>query len=223
MLRVIGAGLSRTGTHSLHLALEMLGLKSIHFDTSRLNDVLFGANAHPDFHRYDDVDAVCDLPSAFFYRELADAYPNAKLILTARDVNDWYPSIREHFRSHPIANEMRLKYRLTKKLGIESWTFREPEIDTFRRHLRRNVYGNTVPREFLYKKRFVEHNERVKAAIPPNRLLVIDITAGEGWEKLCPFLGLPISTAPFPHVRPPSFPANDRNASAAVLEDEATR
>lgn len=210
MLRVIGAGLSRTGTHSLNAALELLGLKSIHFDTQRLNDVLDGSNLNPDFRRYDDVDAVCDLPVAVFYPELMAAYPECKVVLTVRDVNAWYPSIRDHFRKHPITNETRLKFRLARKLGINHESLRESEIDRFRRHLRHYVYGSTVPREFLFKKRYREHNALVIATVPKERLLVMDITAGDGWEKLCPFLGVDIPDKPFPHEDAPAFVANDR-------------
>lgn len=210
MLRVIGAGLSRTGTHSLSAALELLGLKSIHFDTQRLSDVLDGSNQTPDFRRYDDVDAVCDLPAAVFYPELMAAYPECKVVLTVRDVDTWYTSIREHFRKHPITNETRLKFRIARKLGIEHADFRESEIDSFRRHVRHYVYGSTVPREFLFKKRYREHNAQVIATVPKERLLVMDITAGDGWENLCPFLDVDIPDKPFPHEDSPAFVANDR-------------
>jgi hypothetical protein len=207
MLKVIGAGLGRTGTHSLHLALETLGLRSIHFDQERLNDVLFGANQAPDFRRYDDVDAVTDVPAAFFYHELLEAYPDAKVVLTVRDIEEWWESIRHHFTIHPITNQTRLKFRLAHKLGIDRWVWKEAPFDAFRRHLRQNVYGSSLPREFLYKKRYVEHNDQVVATVAPQRLLVMNISAGEGWEKLCPFLGLPIPDAPFPHTHQADYNA----------------
>lgn len=213
MLKVIGAGLSRTGTHSLSAALEVLGLKSIHFDTARLNDVLDGSNQNPNFRLYDDVDAVCDLPAAVFYRELMNAYPESKVVLTVRDVNDWYPSIRDHFRRHPISNETRIKFRVAHRLGVNHSAFRESDIDRFRRNLRHYVYGSTVPREFLFKKRYRDHNDLVIATVPKERLLVMDIPAGDGWEKLCPFIGADIPDKPFPHADAPAWVANDRRSS----------
>ena len=72
-MKILGVGLSRTGTMSLTLALRRLGLKAMHYDRVRLNDILDGSNPDPDFHRYDDVDAVTDIPSAYFYRELLEA------------------------------------------------------------------------------------------------------------------------------------------------------
>jgi hypothetical protein len=85
MLKVIGAGLSRTGTLSLCRALQTLGLSCLHFDQQRLNDVVEGRALNPNFRRYDDVDAVVDLPAALFYRELLQAYPESKVILTVRN------------------------------------------------------------------------------------------------------------------------------------------
>lgn len=196
MLQIIGAGLSRTGTYSLHLAIERLGFKSLHFDRTRLNDVLAGAVAQPDFRRYDDFDAVIDLPSAYFYRELLDAYPASKAILTIRDVDAWWKSIAVHFNViAPIAEDERLLHRIGAKLGLRR---PQAEFDAFRRRLRNYVYGSPLASEFLYKKKFQQHNEQVIASVPPERLLIMDISAGDAWDKLCPFLGVAIPDIPFP-------------------------
>ena len=99
-MKILGVGLGRTGTMSLTLALRRLGFRAMHYDRVRLNDVLHGSNTAPDFRRYDDVDAVLDVPSAYFYRELLDAYPEAKAILTVRDVEAWWKSIERHVNVH---------------------------------------------------------------------------------------------------------------------------
>ncbi|MFT3726420.1 MAG: sulfotransferase [Terricaulis sp.] len=212
MLKVIGAGLSRTGTHSLHAALEALGMHSVHFDSERLNDIVEGVEPHPNFRRYDDVDAVIDLPASLFYKELADAYPDAKVVLTLRDTDEWWRGIKRHFEINYVANERLLRHRLVQKLGV---AYEEAPIDRFRRALRQYAYGSTVPSEYLYKKRFDEHNRLVQATIPPERLLVIDITKGDGYQKLCPFLGLDPVASPFPHL----FAANDVHPEeAAAIE-----
>jgi hypothetical protein len=208
MLKVIGAGLSRTGTHSLHAALEQLGLHSIHYDTQRLNDIIDGSEPHPTFRRYDDVDAVVDLPASLFFKELADAYPEAKVVLTIRDVDDWWRGVKRHFEVNYVANERLLRHRVAQAIGVP---FRERPEDSFRRLLRQYAYGSTIPTEYLYKKRFIEHNHLVQTLIPPERLLVIDITKGDGWQKLCPFLGLDTMTSPFPHL----FAANDLHPEEA--------
>lgn len=173
-----------------------LGLRSIHFDAVRLNDVLAGAE-RPDFRRYDDVDAVVDLPAALFYRELMAAYPGAHVILTVRDIDSWWRSIAFHFNTaNPIPEHPRLLHRLSAKFGLP---WRESAHDVFRRNLRNHAYGTPVAREFLYKRRFAQHNRAVVAETPRERLLVMDIPAGDGWDKLCPFLGVQPPDMPFPH------------------------
>jgi hypothetical protein len=196
MLKIIGAGLGRTGTMSLHHALEILGFRSIHFDETRLNDVVDGSNSRPDFRRYDDVDAVVDLPAAHFYRELMEAYPGCKVILTVRNEDNWWTSIHAHFKQYAVP-EPRLRNYLGARLGVKAWL--ESDYHRFRRNLRNIAYGSPAPREFLYKKRFREHNEQVVATVPPDRLLVMDIAAGDGWEKLCTFLDVPMRNEEFPH------------------------
>ncbi|MES1201571.1 MAG: sulfotransferase family protein [Pseudomonadota bacterium] len=196
MLKVIGAGLSRTGTHSLHLALQMLGLRSIHYDQARLNDILFGETQHPDFRRYDDVEAVCDLPAALFYRELLDAYPDAKVVLTTRDLESWWRSVQVHFSVvAAVPEEERFVVRALRRLGVAQ---PRAEHDVFRRRLRNYAYGSPTPSEFLYKKRFVEHNEAVISSVPPDRLLILNFGAGDGWAKLCAFLHADAPDCPFP-------------------------
>jgi len=200
MGKIIGAGLSRTGTYSLQQALEILGFRCIHFDRHRLNDVLAGRTPNPDFRRYDDVDGVVDLPSAYFYQDLFTAYPGSKVILTVRDTEAWWRSIQHHLNVEcPVPASVSFKHHLAQKLGLEGRLWPESEYDVLRRNLRNCVYGSTEAREFLYKKKYAEHNRQVMATIPKDQLLVMDIAAGDGWEKLCPFLEQPVPDCPFPH------------------------
>ncbi len=178
-MKVLGVGLSKTGTTSLYRALSLLGLRSLHYDDRRLNDVIDGSNAQPDFRRYDDVDAVLDIPAAVFYDDLLEAYPDCRCILSVRDEDAWWNSIRAHFNDRqPIESRAQ---------------------NPFKWDLRHFVYGSATATEFLFRKRYREHNQRVRERIPAARLLTIDVAAGEGWEKLCPFLGMEAPAAPFPH------------------------
>lgn len=170
-MKILGVGLGRTGTASLTTALQLLGLKCIHNDVERLNDILLGTNSSPNFRRYDDVDAVTDVPTAYFFEEFLKAYPGLKCVLTLRNEDDWWRSIATHFRRIPIASEQENPVR---------W------------RIRHYIFGSAKPYEFLYKKKFREHNARVLACVPKNQLLVMDITQGDGWEKLCGFLGIPV-------------------------------
>lgn len=177
-MKILGVGLSRTGSKSLNNALLLLGYRSIHFEPQRLKDVILGTSKNPEFRRYNDVDAVTDIPAAYFYRELQDAYPECKFILTVRDVDSWFESIKWHFE-HTSPGE-------------------------FGRAMRKLIYGaETKAIETLFKKKFQDHNEQVVRTIPKTQLLIMNILEGDGWEKLCPFLGVPVPEQPFPHVLEP--------------------
>ncbi|MFZ5789775.1 MAG: sulfotransferase family protein [Pseudomonadota bacterium] len=187
-MQFLGVGLSKTGTSSLHRAMRILGFKSLHYDAVRLKNVILGIDNSPDFKIYDDLDVVSDLPSAFFYKEFARAYPNLKFILTVRDEDEWWVSIRNHYRRHPVRSE---------------------RDNPFRWHLRHYVYGSAIPNEFLFKKRFRDHNQAVMATIQADRLLVMNITAGDGWAALCDFVERP-------QPRGVPFPVANRAQEAAT-------
>jgi sulfotransferase family protein len=182
-VKFLGVGLSKTGTSSLHYAFQSLKLRSIHYDRRRLYDVVMGRNPHPDFRIYDDVDAVCDLPSACFYEEFLAAYPDLRFILTVRDEDSWWASMEQHLLRNPVPSE------------------RE---DPFIWKLRHFAYGTATAAEFIYRKKYREHNQRVIDRLPAERLLVMNIVAGDGWEPLCRFMGRPVPAVPFPvkHVTP---------------------
>ena len=193
---------------SLTLALRRLGLKAMHYDRVRLNDVLDGSNPKPDFHRYDDVDAVTDIPSAYFYRELLEAYPEAKAILTVRDVDDWWKSIERHVNVHFPYKPPKMFGYDSRRRALGSSPLSDPGADNhFKMLLLNAVYGSTIAMEYPYKKKYLDHNGSVVQEVPPERLLVMDITAGDGWEKLCSFVGMPVPEGPFPHEHHGARPA----------------
>lgn len=217
MLKIIGAGLGRTGTTSLHEALQRMGYKSLHFDEHRLNDILDGSTQRPDFRRYDDVDAVSDVPAALFYNELLGAYPDARVILTVRNVDDWWRSIQRLFsQTAPLEKYPQLRHQIAKKLGLGWLLGRESDEEAFLRNLRNCTYGSPKPIESLYKRAYLQHNEAVTARVRPDRLLIMDIAAGDGWEKLCPFLGISVPSVPFPYTnRTRAFVDRDQAAPSS--------
>ena len=199
-MKILGVGLSRTGTYSLAVALRQLGFNTLHYDRERLNDILDGTNPRPDFRRYDDVDAVTDIPSAYFYRELLQAYPSCKAILTLRDVESWWTSVARHVNVHNPYRSPRAFGYDSRIRALGSTPLTDPGADNhFKMLLLNCVYGSTIALEYLYKKKYLDHNEGVQREIPPDRLLVMNMPAGDGWEKLCGFLGLPVPDLPFPH------------------------
>jgi hypothetical protein len=177
-MKVLGVGLSKTGTSSLHSALQILGFRAVHYDLERFRDIFDGSNPNPKFRRFDDIDAITDEPAAYFYEEVMPCYPSCKFVLTVRDEHSWWTSIRDDFSWGDV-------------LGANS------DLNVKRKLY---MYGSSEPREFLYKKRYREHVERVTRKLPHKRLLKMNIISGDGWEKLCPFLGVNYPDVPFPHL-----------------------
>lgn len=199
-LAVIGAGLPRTGTMSLKLALDRLGLGPCCHVYEMLKPENVGLNG--EWERFFDggpfdweaifrgFNSAVDSPTCYFYRTLAAAYPDAKLILTLRDPQSWIrsiqatisaPEVRERFMSNPSMARFLTKMRDASRKESSESPEPDPDADYFER----------LSVEF-----FEYHNDQVKRVIAPQRLLVFEVK--EGWEPLCRFLDLPIPDEPFP-------------------------
>lgn len=206
MLEVIGAGFGRTGTYSLRTALTQLGYGPCHHMTSlgedhRLRDgweaVVRGEKVHWDA-LLDGYRSVVDWPACAFWRDLTVAYPESKVILTVRDPDSWYASMCStlYRSSHPAARlgangllmwlEDRFDPDLRRRRGISRKVIWQEAFD-----------GRFKDRDFAIEA-FKRHNDEVRAQVPNDRLLVLDVAAG--WEPLCAFLGVPLPDAPFPHL-----------------------
>lgn len=168
--KVFGIGLSRTGTTSLTRALAVVGYRGRHYPNP--TPLLAG-----DFSVADRFDALTDLPVAVFFREFDRLYPGSRFILTVREAESWARSVREHFGAMGP----------TMEGGAEG-------------EIRRRAYGRSTfdAEEFLRARESHHRAVREHFAGRPGDLLEMDITAGQGWEVLCPFLGVPIPTEPFP-------------------------
>jgi hypothetical protein len=185
-LEVIGAGWGRTGTYSLYHALNQLGYRTHHMHEvwqheEQAHQFIDAARGNADWPRlYDGYTATVDWPGAAFWRELADAYPDAKVLLSLRDPQQWFESYDATIRS-PI---------MDGGLGTFSEMFREAIVE-------RDLDGVPDDRDRLVAA-FQRHNDEVIATIAPERLLVYRV--GDGWGPLCGFLGRPVPDEPFPHV-----------------------
>jgi hypothetical protein len=161
-----------------------------------------------------DFNSTVDWPGGFFYKELADKYPDAKVLLSWRDPERWEASMRQTvwaFRHGD--NLMRLLSDARAKVD-PAWAGFGEMIDgllwkdngTFA-----DVRHEDTSELIAAAER---HNEAVKAAIPADRLLVWDVK--QGWEPLCEFLELPVPDDPFPNVND-SAEFVDRVVDAAIL------
>jgi hypothetical protein len=191
-MKVIGAGVGRTGTHSLKLAINRLGLGPCHHMEEVLQNMpaqvpLWNAavDENPDWRAiYDGYSSAVDWPTACFFRELAEAYPGAKFVLTVRSPESWADSFSTTI------------YKL-----LAGRDQAPPEMRDWLEMAKSVVEKTGVPggldRDGLMRA-FAEHNQAVQAAIPSERLLVYQVK--EGWEPLCQFLGVPVPDEAFPRT-----------------------
>lgn len=183
-LKLIGAGFGRTGTMSMKTALEMLGLGPCHhmkeiFAHPEQREMWRSmANGGPrDWDKvFENYNSSVDWPSAYYWRELAEFYPDAKVLLTVRSSESWYDSISKTI--------FKVLQEEDEPNGIGSVLIGD---NTFG--------GNLTDRDHAISV-YEQNTADVKSAISADRLLVY--SAGDGWEPLCEFLDCPVPSEPYP-------------------------
>ncbi len=185
-LSVIGAGFGRTGTMSLKVALEQLGLGPCYHmvevfkNPSACSWWERAAEGEADWPRiFEGYASTVDWPSATFYAELAQVYPESKVILTLRDPKAWVASTQATIFSLDPADPPTDFDRMASKVVGRLFDQRMHDED----HLAAV---------------FERHNAEVVRRIPPERLLVYEVA--QGWEPLCAFLGVPVPETPMPRT-----------------------
>ena len=191
-LEVIGAGYGRTGTFTLKTALEMLGFGPCH----HMVEILEHPELAPFWNRAaegEKVDweeifgkyrATVDWPGCSFYAELAERYPDAKVILSSRDPERWYESMSQ---------------TILKTMSDDLKQGSDVRADNPMRFagllIAEKAFGRDFSRENVIAE-FKRHEQEVRDTIAAERLLVFD--ARQGWEPLCEFLGVPVPDEEFP-------------------------
>ena len=207
-MKVIGAGFGRTGTRALKAALERLGygpcyhMSEVIEQPYRVRQWLeIGEGATPDWEAiFAGYQATMDWPAAAYWRELAEHYPDAKIILTVRDPQRWYDSVGATIFRSALAEQRPLPAhrRLIRWLVAR----RAPDFALYPRMARATVmeriFGGRVDDRAHAVRVFEQHVAEVRDSIPAERLLVFNV--GEGWAPLCQFLGCPVPDEPFPQV-----------------------
>src|SRR5262249_273300 len=168
-LKVIGAGLGRTATLSLKFALEQIGFGPCYHMTEVMSNPaasahwVRAADGNPDWETtFSGFVATVDFPGCTFWRELAESYPDAKVILSVRDPEQWFESTQATIFSE---NARRMLSQTAMKEFIEKTTWR--------------MFGDRLhDREFMVAA-FKRHNAEVQRTIPADRLLVYE--ASQGW------------------------------------------
>jgi hypothetical protein len=194
-LSVIGSGFGRTGTRSLKQALELLGLGPCHhmeevFPQPEQVDLWHAvAIGEPLDHAriFDGYVSQVDWPGAHVWRELATAYPDAKIIHSTRPDDSWWKSfsgtIGKFLTLYPTMplppHIRRMSDAIMELVGVQTFA---------------GAFADKDKALAAYHQREAD----VRAAIPAERLLIFDVA--EGWGPLCDFLGVPVPDAPFPRT-----------------------
>lgn len=182
--RIFGIGMHKTGTTSLHEALTRLGLDSAHWPAPHwardlYEEVVANEGRSATLER---SYAVCDLPLPLLYRQLDQAYPGSKFILTMRGDEAWARSVERHWHQ---SNQWR-----------STW-----DTDCFTHRCHKLLYGRKSFDWVTFVRRYWQHNFEVLEHFKdrPADLLILNIDAKLKWEPLCAFLGLPVPTVNYPH------------------------
>jgi hypothetical protein len=192
-LRVVGAGLGRTGTHSLQLALQqLLGAPCYHMMEvfQHPDHIAVWQRAAqgdlPDWNALlDGYRATVDWPAAAFWRELGDANPDAVVLLSSREnAAAWWKSANDTIfeisrRAAPPDPVVRAQLEMVTDLLV-------------------NRFCADWADEHAAKRAYEAHNAAVRAGVPAGRL--VEWRPGDGWEPICRALGVPVPDEPFPHV-----------------------
>lgn len=205
---VIGAGLSRSGTHSTKTALEIILHGKCHHmqmavpyhqkEWKRIVNNDMTDEEFKDFFLSNGYVATVDVPANLFYQRLMKVFPDAKVLLNVRDPESWERSINKTILPY-VVRSFQFPDDIFEMLGLfKSYLFNVKKFVAFLfRHDRFRVMieslnaGNGVE----YYNNWVED---VKQNVPKEKLLVYNVK--EGWGPLCSFLEVPVPNQPFPHT-----------------------
>ena len=206
-LRVIGAGLGRTGTNSLKLALERLLQRPCYH--------MWEVFSHPDhapvwtaatlgkFPHWDsflgDYGATVDFPAAAFWPELMEVYPQSLVLLSVRDTDAWWDSCR-------------------RTIFSTEWPAPPAPIMDMIDHMWQSRFTADVGDEAVTKATYEAFNDRVRREVPPERLL--EWRPGDGWDPLCAALGVAVPDEPFPHVNTSDDFLQERTSSLKKADEK---
>jgi len=196
-IKVIGAGFGRTGTLSLKHALEQLGVGKAHH-MMEVGKSLKQINYWSEISQGKAVDwsevfegfqSTTDFPACSYYRELAEAYPDAKILLSVRDEDSWYRSVEQTIL--PLSESI-------PKWLLATLPRARLMSDAVQRIVWQNTFDGRARDPEHAKAVFRTHNQTVIDSFPKDRVLVFQ--AKDGWEPLCAFLGVDVPEGPYPHL-----------------------
>ncbi|MBV2154899.1 sulfotransferase family protein [Kitasatospora sp. SUK 42] len=183
--KIFGVGLSHTGTRSLTAALGVLGFDVAHYpaDRATYGTLLAGSARFPLLESHDGITDITVVP---YYQDLDRAWPGSRFVLTVREEESWLRSCRRHWERPTPHQADRSEVHLDVQLFLRSAVY---GCHAFHAERFRGVYRRHVAEVTRY---FADRQDD---------LLVLDIVAGQGYERLAPFLGVPAPNEPFPFVK----------------------
>jgi sulfotransferase family protein len=201
-MQVISMGFLRTGTTTTKLALERLGfgpayhLRVVEAEPWRAADWVAAAadRTSVDWARvFAGFESTVGDPAARYWREIVDAFPHAKVILTVRDPQEWYESVSQTII--PVLTPPPLAVRLL------TWRPRRADGEDLLHQVHRMTWdveleGRFADRDYTLSV-FEQRIADVRAYVPADRLLIYQVR--DGWAPLCEFLGVPVPDEPLPH------------------------
>jgi hypothetical protein len=202
-MKLIGAGLPRTGTLSQKVALEILGVGPCYHMVNVLADLdlasmwrraLDGDADWPEI--FEGFEATVDWPGSFFYRELIEVYPDAKVLLSLRDGESWARSMRETIWGVLYGDILIRHLSEARAIVDPKW---RGYIEMVREMWQGSglMQGEDTTAEWM-SAAMDRYHEEVQRTVPSDRLLVWSVS--DGWEPLCEFLEVPVPDMPFPHL-----------------------
>jgi len=196
--KVLHIGAPRSGTQTMYTALSTLGMHPLHTCYSYevrgpwCNYALGNGSFEAAMLTMDSFDSAMDEPFHLIWEEIMHRFPDCKFILTESDPETWYKSFWEllnplptdssaqavaHIDAHSVVD----KCRGAHYWGCDFKAVQTPELKE------RCLSG------------YLAHNERIKRLIPPENLLVFNLSAGD-YTPLAEFLGRPVPDEPLPYT-----------------------
>lgn len=225
-MKVIGAGLPRTATTTQMFALEQLGFAPCYHMRNLLGDLenelpLWQAaeDGNPDWERiFGDAQSTVDWPSARYYAQLMDVYPDAKVLLSVRDGASWVRSMRETVWGVYFGDSV-LRHVSDARAVIDPlWRGFLELMNRMNWDEESGVLAGDTQSEDGLIAIMDRWNEGVKSTVPADRLLVW--RPQEGWEPLCRFLDVDVPDEPLPHLNDTaSFKEGVIGGSLAIVNE----
>jgi len=202
-VKLIGAGLPRTGTLTQKAAMDILGLDPCYHMVTVFADLPLGERWRAALDGRERASALVsdhavtvDWPGAYFYKDLIEDFPDAKVLLSVRDAAGWARSMRKTICECLYGDGLVGHMSLGREQIDPQW---HGWMSTLREMWTVSglLSGKDTTDEWMIGA-FERYNAEVRATVPADRLLVW--SPHDGWEPLCDFLELPVPAVPLPHI-----------------------